>query len=98
METNKVMNAGSRIPEEYKEYDEAVMSNLDHDIRNEVAEHIKGKPLYSQYSGWNFCGQVWWECDMWNCEVWVYGSWQRTFNSDSLEEIMDDVSSEYGAD
>lgn len=97
MET-KVMNAGSRIPEGYKEYDEVIMSNCGHDIHENVAEHIKGKPLYSMYAGWNFCGQVWWEGDMWNCEVWVYGSWQRTFNSDSLQEIMDDVSSEYGAD
>lgn len=93
-----VMGSSSRIPESYSEYSEAVMSNYDHTIDNEVAEHIKGKELSAEYAGWNFCGYVWWEGDMWNCEVWHYGSWQKTFNAETLEEIMSNVSDEYGSD
>jgi len=93
-----VMGSSSRIPESYSEYPEAVMSNCDHTIDYEVAEHIKGKELSAQYAGWNFCGYVWWEGGMWNCEVWHYNSWQKTFNAETLEEMMSDVCDEYGYD
>ena len=92
------MDKNSRIPESFQQYDETLMSNCDHTIEQSVADEIKGKELYSQYAGWNFCGYVWWEGEMWNCEVWHYGSWQETFNAETLEEIMSMVSDEYGSD
>jgi uncharacterized protein (UPF0305 family) len=65
---------GLRIPDGYEQY-ETVMSNCSGEINVEVAEYIKDKPLHSQYSGWNFCSQVWRQDDKWCCEVWTYMSY-----------------------
>lgn len=91
-----ILDSTSRIPGNFVEYDEAIMTNLDHTIEKNVAEAIKGKEYYAQYSGWDFCGNVWWQNDKWLCEVWVYKSWKETFVCDTLEDIMKQVSSEYG--
>lgn len=94
-----VMGSASRIPESFLEYDgEEIMSNFDGAIVLETAEAIKGKELFSRYAGWNFNGKVWWQNNLWNCEVWCYGSFQKTFNAETLNEIMSDVCSEYGSD
>lgn len=95
---HNAMGSSSRIPESYSKYPETLMSNYDHTIEQDVAEEIKDKELYARYAGWNFCGYVWWEGEMWNCEVWHYGSWQKTVNAETLEEIMSEVSDEYGDD
>ena len=94
-----VMGSALRIPESFLEYEgEEIMSNFDGAIVSETAEAIKGKELFSRYSGWNFNGKVWWQNNLWNCEVWCYGSFQKTFNAETLDEIMSDVCSEYGSD
>ena len=89
-----------RLPKHFEYCGETVMSNFDHCIDEKVATEIKGKDLSAQYSGWNFCGYCWWhkQSSKWCCEVWTYGSYQKTFNADTLEEIMSDVSVEYGSD
>ena len=97
MNTN-VIGSASRIPESFTEYPESIMSNCFHEIDNNVAEAIKDKPLYAQYAGWDFCGYVWWQNCKWCCEVWTYKSWCETFVADKLQDIMSDVSLEYGND
>lgn len=74
-----------------------IMSNFDHSIADGIAEHIKGKPLFSRYAGWNFNGQVWWD-GAWNCDVYVYGSCLKTVRAETLREIMDSVCAEFGFD
>ncbi len=86
-----------RKPDNFELYDEGIMSNFDHEIEHDVANKIKGKKLYSTYSGWNFCGYVWWQNNEWHCEVWTYNSYAETF-SGTLEDIMSDVSFEYGSE
>jgi len=85
-----------RIPQDYEEYSEDVMSNFDHEIDEVVAKHIKNKKLFASYPGWNFYGKVWYKHKQWNCEVWTYKSYNTTFIADTLREIMDNVSWEYG--
>lgn len=85
-----------RIPKDFTDSGFVVMTNLDHTIDEKVSEEIKNKNLFAQYSGWNFCGYVWWENDKWYCEVWCYHNHQKTFSGETLQDIMDDVSSEYG--
>ena len=87
---------GLRRPISFTDFPDEIMSNFDHCIDEKVAEAIKDKPLYAQYSGWNFCGYVWWQNNKWCCEVWTYNSWSKTFMADTLQEIMENVSSEYG--
>lgn len=98
MNIDNIMCSTSRIPESYSEYEKAVMSNFDHTIDKEVAKHIKYKDLFSVYSGFNFNGKVWWQNNLWNCEVWTYRSYHQTFNAETLDEIIIDVCFEYGSD
>ena len=80
----------------YEELPETVMSNCDHSIEHDVAEKLKTGKYYSQYAGWNFCGYVWWNENKWSCEVWTYHSHVDTIHGETLEEIMEKVSQEYG--
>ena len=86
---------GLRIPDNYKVYG-FVMSNSSGEIDVEIAEHIKDKPLSSHYAAWDFCGYVWHEDNKWCCEVWVYNNYITTFVCGTLEEIMTEVSDEFG--
>jgi len=91
-----VMGSASRLPKSFSEFDGEIMSNFYRQIDLKVVEEIKGKDLFSGYSGWNFYGKIWWQNDKWACEVWCYESFRETFICDTLEEIMEEVSSEYG--
>lgn len=85
-------------PEPFEDFGEELMSNFDHSIDRKVEEAIKGKPYYAQYSGWNFCGYVWWENEKWHCEVWTYGSMDDVISANTLDDIMTEVSDKYGYD
>jgi len=89
-----------KLPEHFTEVYDDIMSNFDGMINQPVVEAIKGKELFSRYSGWNFNGRVWWdgENQKWCCEIWVYGARQKTLMSNDLEEIMTDVCDQYGYD
>lgn len=94
----KKEKAHIRIPEDFDDFGDAVMSNFDHEINNEIAEKIKGKKYFSQYAGWNFCGYCWWQAGKWHCEIHVYRCYQKTISATTLQEIMDEVCDEYGSD
>ena len=86
-----------RLPESFKELEgEEIMSNCDGLINRDTEKGIKDKPLFSSYPGWNFCGKVWWQDNRWFCEVWQYKAWTETISADTLEDIMEKVSDEYG--
>jgi DNA modification methylase len=90
--------SAKRIPENYIKHDDDIMSNFDHDIDNNVAEELKQTDQYAQYSGWNFCGEIWWdkESKKWCCEIWTHAFYRETYESDSLKEIMNSVSEKFG--
>lgn len=50
---------------------ETLMTNFDHSINEELGERLKEGKTYAQYSGYNFCGYVWWAptVQTFNCEV-----------------------------
>jgi len=82
------------MPEHFTEYSN-VMSNFDGKIDKEVADHIKGKPLYSGYPAWDFCGRVWF-ADRWYCEVRSYGSHVGTYSAETLELLKEAICIEHG--
>lgn len=88
-----------RLPEDFIEFDgDIIMSNFDGRINGETYSAIKGQPLFSGYTGWNFYGKVWWDLNLlrWCCEVWQYHCYKETVVCDTLEEIMSEVCSNYG--
>jgi len=76
--------------------EEIGMSNFDHTIDTDLEKELKVGKFYAQYAGWDFCGYIWWNKNKWSCEVWRYNSHIDTIHGDTLQEIMDDVSLEYG--
>lgn len=82
----------------WSEHPDTIMTNFDHRIEHEVAKEIKGKELYAQYAGWDFCGYVYWdkEKEEWVCEVWCYHNHVDTKRAKTLEEIMAQVCAGYG--
>ncbi len=94
-----VMGSEYRMPESFSEYyGGELMSNSDREINKETEQAIKGKELFSTYSGRNFLGMVWWQDNKWLCEVWFYGCFRKAVVYDTLEDIMTEVSDSYGYD
>ncbi len=90
-----------RIPDDFQPYggfDDNIMSNFDHVVNHEVANAIKGKPFYASYSGWNFNGSVWWQNEMWHCEIRAYWSYRETISAKTPEELMESVCEKYGSE
>lgn len=76
---------------------DTVMSNFDHQIDLTIGEQLKKGGCFSRYAGWNFSGIVWWDAETneYVCEVWRYHVPVALYRG-TLENIMYDVSSEYG--
>lgn len=87
-----------KVPEGFTEHDDDVMSNFDHSINITVADQLKTKPVWASYTGWNFCGKVWWEENQWHCEVRQYKEHVATVSADTLEGIMSEICAEYGSE
>jgi len=85
-------------PREFEGIGESVMSNFDHTIDTEVAEKLKEGKYYSDYPGWNFYGEVWYDSGKWKCEIRRYHVHVETIMADTLEEIMEQNSEKYGYD
>jgi hypothetical protein len=77
---------------------EDIMSNFDHVIDREVEKELKENRCYSKYPGWNFSGNVWFQDNKFYCEVWQYHCHVETIEGDTLEDLMENVCCEYGAD
>jgi len=90
----------SLIPDSWERLPDTVMSNFDHDIDGAVADVLKERKAVAAYTGWNFCGYVWWDsaADEWACEVWVYHEPQEVVRAAELRDIMDEVCATYGDD
>lgn len=73
-----------------------IMSNFDNSIENWAEEKLKNEKVYGKYPGWHFCGRVWYENDKFHCEVWQYGYPIEIVSANNLEQIMKNVSNEYG--
>ena len=82
------------------EIQDKVMSNLDHSIDYEVAELLKDGKHYAQYSGWNFCGWVYFDISeqLFVCEIWVYHAIVEILKCMTLEVMMQNVCRAYGND
>lgn len=89
-----------RIPDGYTELKDSVMSNFTKAIDRAVAEQLKIGKHFSHYPGWDFAGYVWYDKERlkWLCEVWIYHRYIKTFEADTLENIMQDVSDVFGHD
>lgn len=87
-----------RRPKDYGYIAQTVMSNYNYVINKKIASKLKKEKLYADYIGGNFLGYVWWhkENEQWYCELWQDQKHIQTFNSDSLPELMLDVTEKYG--
>ena len=95
METIKV-EINLRLSNSFKNTYDTLMSNFNHTIKYEIANKIKGKKLFACYTGFNFYGLVWWQNKKWNCEVWHYKIYQKTYSKNTLEELMLDICDDWG--
>ena len=75
-----------------------VMTNFDHSIDRDVEARLKDQATFAQYSGWNFCGFVWYDPqhNKYRCEVWVYGTPNKIVEAETLDKMMKLISDEFG--
>jgi hypothetical protein len=85
------------ITESWEELDE-VASNFDREWSSEIAKDLQLKPnaAFAQYSGWNFCGYVWFDGKEFQCQIWRYGVPVSQIASLTGTELMRLVSQRFG--
>ena len=90
----------NHIPTDDMEDIGTVMSNFDREIDEEVAAQLCEKPglVMAGYPGWDFYARVFYLDTKYHAEVWRYRTPVDTISADTLQEIMHDVSEEYGYD
>lgn len=82
-------------PDGYRDTGETVLSNFDHSIDRCLEARLRQEKVVMQYSGRDFCGEVWWD-GQFHCLVRVRGCPRETVTRPTLEEIRDHVCGEYG--
>ena len=94
------MNSDDREKSAVKDMDHTKlgMTNFDKSIDLGFEAALRQRPgeVCGQYAAAHFCGWVWFEDDMFHCEVWVYNQIKETISADSLKLIMTKVSNRYG--
>jgi len=75
-------------------------TNFDRYIDTSVAAQLKDNPgkMVAGYPGWDFNALVYFLDDKYHAEVKVFGRVRGVISEDSVEELMDSVSSQYGYD
>lgn len=87
-------------PVGYTDCHENVMSNFDRIIEQDVVTLLKEESVLAGYPGWNFHSRVWFDKDKnkFMANVWQYHCHVATFQADTPEELMTEISDEYGYD
>ncbi|MBD0288652.1 MAG: hypothetical protein ICV79_25005 [Flavisolibacter sp.] len=93
------METTTRLPEDFKEYNkQSLYSNLDRELRYDIAKAIKGQRMFSRFSAWDFNGLIWWDETLgyWCCEVSKYRKYVATHANESLEALIEEVQARRG--
>jgi len=85
-------------PGGYRETDETIMSNFDRSIDRNLEARLRAEQVTLQYSGRDFCGEVWFRLGQFHCLIRVRGLPRETVRRDTLEEIVEYVCLEYGSE
>lgn len=72
------------------------MSNFDHEFDSGKLDKVKAGGHSCGYAGWNFWGDVWYEDDLFHCQVKQYHRHIDTITAPTPDELMTAVSDEYG--
>lgn len=94
--TAEIVERPTTVPEGWRELSDTVMSNFDHQIDGAVEDALQRGGCYSSHTGWNFCGDVWFEQGEWHEQVFRYHQAQGTYSATTLHELMHDVNDIYG--
>ena len=84
------------VPLDTSEY---AVSNFDGVVNEGVAQQLIDNPgTYADYPGWNFHARVWHKGGKWYGQPWCHHVAQGIHEADTLEELRDSISDEYGYD
>lgn len=77
-----------------------IASNFDRIIDEELVEKLKQNPLTmcASYPGWNFYGEIHYDGENFLCRVMVYGRDAGVYRQPSVDQLMEEVSDEWGYD
>ena len=78
---------------------DSLMSNFDGVVNEGVAQQLIDQPgTYADYPGWNFHARVWHKDGKWYGQPWCYHEPQELHEADTLPELRESISDEYGYD
>jgi hypothetical protein len=73
-----------------------LMSNFDCKVDTEVADRLRKEQVIASYTGYNFYAYCWFQDGLFHADVWLYSSHVDTMSAETPEELMKEVSDEFG--
>lgn len=79
-----------RIPDSYKCFPGMIASGFDGRIDYKVAEQIRNKTIFSEFSAWGITGKIWWDKkgNAWHAEIWKKGSYITSLCGETIEDLL----------
>lgn len=84
------------LARDYTCIDKYSMSNLGHRITPGTAAHLKSGKYVVEYIAWNFHAWVWWHETLFAALVYTHHVARRLIYAETLVQIMEEASSEFG--
>jgi hypothetical protein len=86
------------LPKHFITCHERILGDFTGVINYKVAEQIKNKARFSEFSAWGVSGKIWWseKNQQWCAEVWKKNICLATLTTDAIEDLVFSVQKQYG--
>lgn len=87
------------VPDKSWMQSDGSMTNSDHTIDEGLEDQLRAAPnaLVARHFAWEFCGDVWFDGELFVERVWRYHAVVGTYRAASLVELMGVVNAHHGA-
>lgn len=84
------------MPKDEASLDDALYSNIDHLLNDDVLTAVAAGGVRGQHAAWDYCGWVWKDDEGWHETVMRYGQHLDTFHGDSAKSVIEQTLEAYG--
>lgn len=86
------------IPKHFTAFPGLILTGFDGKINYAIADQIKNRTRFSEYSAWGVSGKIWWDerTKNWHAEVWKKKDHLSTHTASIIEDLAFSIKKENG--
>lgn len=92
------MTLTTPLPKNFTPWPELILGNFSGRINYQVAEQIKNRARFSEFSAWGVSGKIWWneKSKQWCSEVWKKATLLDCLSAQAIEDLVFTIEKQYG--